>query len=229
MTNEQIKLIHVAARQVGLIDQDGDAARYRLMLSNVGGVESSKQLTNEGLEDCMALMEDMGFSMQRERQIERASFMGVKGSIRPQSTYWRDRVARRSRFANSRMVWKILELAKEQRYELAAMCRRTSEGRVDDPEQLTPREAWNLIEGFKAIMDREGYVLVVGPGARPLFLRRELGGEWYVFRWDEGVKEFNYPSPIDSDLVAEYKGMALPTADAQRYFERGRPSPVGGR
>lgn len=57
--------------------------------------------------------------------------------------------------AGSRLVWKIRELAGQvERYPLNAMCRRQSEERADRPEDLTPREAWNLIEAYKAVKSR---------------------------------------------------------------------------
>lgn len=158
MTNEQIKLIHVAARQVDLIDSTGNARRYKLMLLNVGGVETSKDLTNETFEDCMALMEEMGFSWERGRAMERASFSGSGGSpARVQSTYWRDKVRHRGEFCSARMVHKIGAMIKEiGRYPLESMVLRMSNHRTDKVNLLTPREAWNLIEALKAIVDRAG-------------------------------------------------------------------------
>jgi GNAT superfamily N-acetyltransferase len=41
----------------------------------------------------------MGFSFARQRQIDRGSFSGGKGAIQPPSTYWRDKVGARGRFA----------------------------------------------------------------------------------------------------------------------------------
>jgi hypothetical protein len=53
------------------------------------------------------------------------------------------------------MAFKIRELAKVQRYDLAAQCLKFSGGRTDQPEKLAPREAWKLIEMFKAAASRE--------------------------------------------------------------------------
>jgi Protein of unknown function (DUF1018) len=129
----QIKLIHVAATQAGLSRED-----YKTILRNCGGVESCKQLDQAGYEDCMATIEDCGF---RERD-------------KP-GDYWREKVRRRGHSAGSRQVYKIHELALRSRYELAAMCKRFSADRVEEPEQLTPREAWKLIEMLKAANGRE--------------------------------------------------------------------------
>src|SRR4051812_26725723 len=117
-TPGQLRILHVAARQVGLIDASGDE-RYRLLLRNVAGVDSGRALSNAEFEDVMAVMEDMGFSNDRQRHIERAAFTASGGSAsRVQSTYWRDKVAARGTNANARMVHKIRELAAGSRYQL---------------------------------------------------------------------------------------------------------------
>ena len=53
----QVQLLQMARRAVSL-----DEGRYRLLLRNVGGVESSKHLANRGFESCMAVLEDLGFA-----------------------------------------------------------------------------------------------------------------------------------------------------------------------
>ena len=128
----QIKLIHVAAKQVRLNER-----QYRLLLGNVGGVESSKHLDNSGVEDVMAVLEDLGF---RGRDGE---------------TYWRDKVARRGIFGNERMVRKVHALAGESRYQLPALCLRFSHHRTAMVDELDPREMWELIEMLKASNVRE--------------------------------------------------------------------------
>jgi hypothetical protein len=157
MTPQQLKLIHIAARQVGLIDGRDDA-RYRLLLKSTGSVESAKQLDNASFEDVMAVMEDMGFSRERQFHLDKASFSGGGGSAtKMQSTYWRDKVAARGRFANARMLHLIIELAAApaQRYELAALVSQFSAGRTREVGKLTPQEAWKLIEMLKAAAARE--------------------------------------------------------------------------
>jgi hypothetical protein len=81
MSPAQLKMIHVAKRQACLTD---DA--YRTILRTVGGVESSKDLTQGTFEEVMAILEE----------------------THGQGTYWRDRS--RGFFANPRMVHKIGEL-----------------------------------------------------------------------------------------------------------------------
>lgn len=133
MKPAQLRTIHMAKRAAGLTDQS-----YRTLLWNVGGVESSKDLGNAGLEDVMAVLEDMGFD-------------GHPAGPR----YWRNKVVRRGQCSSERMVRKIYALAAEQRYQLPALCRRMSLHRTDQVEQLCPKEAWNLIEALKAIVGRE--------------------------------------------------------------------------
>lgn len=156
-TPQQLKLLHVAARQVGLITGKQDDARYRLLLANVAGVDSSKSLSQAQFEDVMAVMEDMGFSRERVLHQERASFTGTSGSAtRAVSTYWRDKVAGRGRIANARMIHKIRELSEKcPRYTLSALALRFSDRRTSAVEELKGKEAWDLIEMLKAAGGRD--------------------------------------------------------------------------
>jgi hypothetical protein len=97
-----------------------------------GGVESSKDLSQAGFEDVMAVLEDSGFSDSRQG-----------------GTYWRDKVRDRGQAGNARMVHLIRELAEKSVYPLDRLAWRQSGGRTEDVEQLTPREAWMLIEMLK--------------------------------------------------------------------------------
>jgi len=136
MTPQQIKLIHTASSRAGL-----NRAQYELMLINVGGVSTCKALTHEAFEDCMAFLEDSGFP----------------------GTYWRERVNKRGGFANPRMVFKIRELHgqyeelrgdDDPHYELAGLVARASVTTTRDINALLPREAWNLIESLKKMIER---------------------------------------------------------------------------
>lgn len=133
-TRNQIIVIQEGKRSLGLTDP-----AYRTILRSVAGVESSKELSNVGVEDVMAVMEGMGFASH------------------PQGpAYWRNKVSARGTFTNARMVHKINELAGQQRYELSAQVSKFSGGRSERPEDLRPHEAWALIEMLKAAVKREG-------------------------------------------------------------------------
>ena len=129
----EMKLIHVAYRQAGL-----DEAQYRMVLRNVAGVDSAKSLSQVDLENVMAVFEDGGF----------------RHAGKP-ADCWRAVVARRGSWCGERQVYLIEELAKEQPYDLAGMCRRFSGDRASRPDKLYPREASKLIEALKAICWRQ--------------------------------------------------------------------------
>jgi phage gp16-like protein len=133
LTNLQLRTVHIAAKQVGLDDQS-----YRVLLRNVAGVASAKDLDNVTFEDVMATLEDLGYRDPRK-----------------DGDYWRGKVARRGSQVNERMLRKIISLAERQRYRLSALCRQFSGGRTERPDKLTPREAWNLIEMLKSAISRE--------------------------------------------------------------------------
>ncbi len=92
MTKAQITNIHIAKSKVQLSE-----AQYRLMLHNVAGVTSSKELTNASYEDCMAFLEDCGYRQILDGQLQAPD-------------YWRRQVAKRGVYANGRLLHKILEL-----------------------------------------------------------------------------------------------------------------------
>lgn len=129
LTKDQLQLIHVAARKTLKTDRE-----YRVLLNNVAGVTSSKELTNASLEDVMAVLEDMGFRQHAQSE-----------------TYWRDKVANRGPRGRcgERMVHKIRQLALGSRYPLAGLVKRFSGERTMRVEELRPREAANLIEMLK--------------------------------------------------------------------------------
>jgi len=139
MTPDQIKAVKISQKKAGL-----DDASYRLVLQNVGHVESCKDLDNTGFEDVMATLEDR----------------------HGDGTYWRERVAARGRIANPRQVHKIHELFNQYRaaaaariaftdqYKLPGLVRGHSNGATEDPARMRPWQAWNLIEALKKIIAR---------------------------------------------------------------------------
>jgi hypothetical protein len=132
-TTSQIKIIQLGKKLLDLTEP-----QYRMLLHNVAGVESCKDLNNVGVEDVMAVMEGMGFDSHPSG-----------------ATYWRDKVSARGTFANARMVHKIHALAPLQRYDLGAQVMKFTGGRSERPEHLRPHEAWALIEMLKAAGARE--------------------------------------------------------------------------
>jgi hypothetical protein len=140
MTPNQIKIIHVAVREARLTD-----GAYRVLLKNVGGVDTSVNLSQAGLEDVMAVLED---------QASQYPWDAAAWGGRP-ADYWRQKVARRGSAAGDRMVHFIKDLARGGRYVLGTLCLRFSDYRTDQVEKLRPREAWKLIEMLKAARERE--------------------------------------------------------------------------
>lgn len=145
MTPLQLKTLHAALGRLTRHRPDAyGRAWLDLAMRNVGaepdgdGRVSSKSLTNRQLEDVMALIEqaqdDEGF--------------------RPGS-YWRDTVARRRGLASRPQARALRRLAALTRYDLAALCRRVSDGAAVCPERLTPRQAYQLTEALKDITARD--------------------------------------------------------------------------
>ncbi|HVS73113.1 MAG TPA: phage protein GemA/Gp16 family protein [Phycisphaerae bacterium] len=135
MTPTQLKIIHIAAHRCGFNDQ-----QYRTVLRNVAQVESSKDLSNADFECVMAFFEESGYP----------------------GHYWRDKVKTRGNVATERMRWKISELLAHYEeirgelphYELEGLVARFSHNRTRKVADVTPREAWQLIEALKAIIAR---------------------------------------------------------------------------
>jgi hypothetical protein len=140
-TKPQIQLVQIARRQCGL-----NEPQYRMLLANVASVASTTQLDNTQVEDVMDVLESMGF-------VDRDHGAG----------YWAGKVQRRGHAVNERMLRKIEAMAAETKYPLGALVRRMTSKRTDRPEQLLPREAWQLIEALKAIIDRPESAPAVEP------------------------------------------------------------------
>jgi hypothetical protein len=149
MSREQLASIHILAHKAG-IDTKHDRASYELLLTNVAGVVTSKDLNQRSFEDVMATLEDL-----------------AEGNGVDVGPHWRHIVATRGSSATSRMVWLIRQLHTDYEalrgegdphYELAGLVERMSRGRrlgpISDLALLTPREAWNMIEAMKGIIAR---------------------------------------------------------------------------
>lgn len=140
ITPQQIKTIHVASGRAGQNRQ-----QYEMLLANVAKVKSCKQLDQTGFEDCMAVLEDLA------------------GGLGSEPYFWRRIVERRGAFANSRMVHKINELysnlqeatgLEDTHYELTGLVARVCQNRTTAAADLTPGEAWRLIEQLKKMIAR---------------------------------------------------------------------------
>lgn len=132
MTNLQLKILHIARREVGIDEPD-----WRTILRSIGHVQSSKDLTNSDFEDVMAYLEGRGY----------------RHPGKP-ADYWRSTIDARGTAADRRQVFLIEKLIDGSGYELAGLCHRFSDGRTDDVSHLRPREAHNLIEMLKNVKSR---------------------------------------------------------------------------
>ena len=138
VTNKQLKLIHIAARQAGLIVKKDDH-RYRLLLAHYKGsngkpARSSKQLNNSQIEDLLAICESMGWDSGRG------------------DTYFRDKSAAHGTFASFAQQAAILHLRSDLGWTAdnlkGFICRMTSANKFSVAE-LASKEASNIIEALK--------------------------------------------------------------------------------
>jgi len=176
MTKPQIKLLSTAFARHKL-EED----QLRLILRNIGHVESRKDLSNTGLEDVMAFLEARGF---------------------PKGRYWRMQVENRGRFANSRQRWEIQRLALGREELLQTLVIQQSYGRVSDASKLRPREAAGVIEALKAILARE-FVTI---GAVPMGNATAAAG---AFRKDI-LTPSHVPSPPVCDSMVPLSEEEIP-------------------
>lgn len=134
LTKPQMILLQTARRQVPSLRED---ARWRMVLRNVARVESSRELTNRSLEDVLALLEELGFRAPSKRP-----------------DHYRRKVASRGQTVSDEQLYKMGAMAHEAGLDLDGFCRRMSAGRTDNPSELEPLEAYNVIEALKAIINR---------------------------------------------------------------------------
>ena len=138
VSNKQLKLIHTAARQAGLIVKKDDR-RYRLLLAQYktrdgGAATTSKQLNNSQIEDLLAICEAMGFD-------------SGKGP-----TWFRDKVAAHGTFASFAQCSAIDKLRGDLGWNadnLKGMIGRMTAYSKSSVAELTTRQASNIIEALK--------------------------------------------------------------------------------
>ncbi len=81
-----ISLIHVAKNQLGISDED-----YRLILHNICGVDSSKQLDDAGYAVLMDHFNRLGFqSTSRKRYFGHRQAMATPGQVKLIQDLWAD-------------------------------------------------------------------------------------------------------------------------------------------
>lgn len=143
-SNKQLQLIHIAARQAGLIVKKDDR-RYRLLLAQYkasGGkpAKSSKQLNNSQIGDLLAICESMGFDSGRG------------------ATYFRDKVAAHGHLASFAQQSAILHLRGDLGWNadnLKGFIRRMTHNARSSVAELTPKDASKIIEALKNMTIRE--------------------------------------------------------------------------
>lgn len=153
-TSKQRQIAGMACKHAGL----DDAAR-KLVLRQFpnallpGSKEpssTSEMLTQRDFERFMAIVEDR-----------------AGGHLRGfTSGYWQEKAGLRSQVASERMAAKIRALYADYqaqppevdggRYRLDGLVYRMSGQTTSAPEEMTPKDAWNLIEMLKALIARRG-------------------------------------------------------------------------
>ena len=143
-SNKQLQLIHIAARQAGLIVKKDDR-RYRLLLSQYKApdgnpAKSSKQLNNSQIGDLLAICEAMGWD-------------SGKGP-----THFRDKSARQGHLASFAQQSAILHLRSDLGWNaenLKGFIRRMTHDARSSVAELTPKDASKIIEALKNMTIRD--------------------------------------------------------------------------
>ncbi|HUU56380.1 MAG TPA: regulatory protein GemA [bacterium] len=125
ISNKQIRVIHVAKRELGLDDD-----QYRDLLYAVTGKRSSKDLTAAETKEVVATLERLGFKPQGPRPAGKAT----AAQVALVKALWRE--AARMPSENYLSVWLL------------------NAYRVDRPEDLTFDDASRAIEALKAMKRR---------------------------------------------------------------------------
>ena len=144
MTNDQIKLVQTAVRRAGI--RTKFEGRYRLLLGqylqpNGRPVTSCKQLTNNQLDDILAICEAHGWRMPDKSE-----------------TYYRDKVNQAGDYATYAQQQAIRYLAEDLGMvglHLNNFIRHMTNQTVDSIARLVSDDAWKIIEALKAILKRK--------------------------------------------------------------------------
>jgi hypothetical protein len=144
LSKQSIKLIHIAAREAGLITRESDG-RYRLLLAqykrpNGKPVESCVQLNNRQFDDILAICEAHGWR-----------------SPGKEANHYRAKIAAAYDTASFPQQDCIKMLAGDMGWQkdgLATFVSRMTGGRTDEIAMLQPSEAGAIIEALKNILSR---------------------------------------------------------------------------
>lgn len=166
MTANQLKLLGMARSWAAKSIPNFDDTQFRTVLRSIGGLSgedrpSSKSLTNRGFEEVMAWFESVGFryeSHHRGHGVHRGEFpnssVSSESSVVKQN-YWNDKASRSSRNQiTDRQIRMIELLASQQTYAMEGMILRMTAHRKHDLLELTSREAYDLTEALKQIIER---------------------------------------------------------------------------
>ncbi len=130
ISNKQKKLIHVAARRLGLIDSDSDE-QYRTVLRSVCGVSSSLHISQSGFDRLLDFFQALGFDLLNGRQVAGTG-------------------------PSSRQEWRIERLLKKlPGVNLAGVITQITNGESDNLEDLTRYETGKVITALIAIKQRK--------------------------------------------------------------------------
>jgi hypothetical protein len=126
-SSRQLALVHVAKKQLGLSEEE-----YREILKSHGGVESAKFLDDWGVDRVLRFFHTLGF--KEKRRVPK-----------------RDLTILASKSQHGLIYGLMKDLGWSQERLNGFVDRMTAK---DYPEELTKREASMVIEGLKAMRDR---------------------------------------------------------------------------
>ena len=144
-SNDQLKLIHIAARAAGLISDIGEE-RYRTLLGHYKDskgckIKSSKDLNNYQIDDLLAICEALGWRAPGKDQ-----------------DFYRLKAAQNSEgYASYAQQSAIEHLAGDLGWgkdHLGGFLMRMSHGWAENVAALTTAQAYKVIEGMKSILCR---------------------------------------------------------------------------
>ncbi len=145
LNNQQIKLVQTAVRKAGIRGKGFDG-RYRMLLGKYqqpGGqrVTSCKQLNNYQLEDMLAICEAYGWQCPGKEE-----------------NHFRKKIASQTDMASFAQQEAIKHLAGDLGWNsnnTKGFISKMTKDRTDSPVDITPGEAWKIIEALKAMVCRK--------------------------------------------------------------------------